>query len=156
MGVSGSGKTTIGRQLSEKTGYNFYDADDFHSKENIDRMNAGIPLTDKERWPWLENIHDFVSGKIQTSDIILVCSALKQAYRKRLSSSIEKNCKWVFLEGDYHTILERLTSRTGHYMPTTLLQSQFDALEVPLEAIRIDIKMAPETIIDHIIEAINN
>ena len=156
MGVSGSGKTTIGQQLAEKTGYSFYDADDFHSKENIARMNAGIALTDDDRWPWLENIHDFVSAKLQTTDIILVCSALKQTYREKLGRSIEKKCKWVFLEGDYTTIMERLATRTDHYMPPSLLQSQFETLEVPPDAIRIDIKMAPGTIIDHIIEAINN
>lgn len=156
MGVSGSGKTTIGRQLSAKTGYPFYDADDFHTKENVSKMNAGIPLTDEDRWPWLENIHDFVKEKIATNDIILVCSALKQVYRDRLSKAMEENCKWVFLQGDYDIILERLECRAGHYMPATLLQSQFDALEVPVDALRIDIKQAPENIIGLIISGINN
>ncbi len=156
MGVSGSGKTTIGRQLSEKTGYPFYDADAFHTKENVAKMNAGIPLTDEDRWPWLKNIHDFVMEKIATNNIILVCSALKQVYRERLSNAMEENCRWVFLQGDYDTILERLKSRTGHYMPAALLQSQFDALEVPANALRIDIKQPPENIIGQIISGINN
>ena len=154
MGVSGSGKTTIGQQLSARTGYPFFDADNFHSKENKDKMNAGIPLTDEDRWPWLENIHDFVAGKIARGNIIMVCSALKQAYRDRLSKAIESNCKWVFLQGGYTTILERLKNRTGHYMPPTLLRSQFDALEAPADAIRVDIRLSPETIIDHIISKI--
>ena len=156
MGVSGSGKTTIGQQLSARTGYPFYDADDFHPKENIAKMNAGIPLTDEDRRPWLEIIHDFVSRKISAGNIILVCSALKQAYRNRLSKSMEANCRWVFLQGDYHTILDRLKKRAGHYMPPSLLQSQFDALEIPADAIRIDIRQDPETIIDEIISTIND
>jgi len=155
MGVSGSGKTTIGQQLSAKTGYPFYDADNFHTKENKDKMNAGIPLTDEDRWPWLKNIHHFVVEKIATGSIILVCSALKQAYRDQLGNGIESNCRWVFLHGGYTTILERLKNRKGHYMPATLLQSQFDALEIPSNAIRIDIELAPEMIIDDIISKIN-
>jgi carbohydrate kinase (thermoresistant glucokinase family) len=155
MGVSGSGKTTIGWQLSARTGYPFYDADNFHTKENKDKMKAGIPLTDEDRWPWLENIHDFVVEKIATHHIILVCSALKQVYRNRLSKAIEQNCRWIFLQGDYNTILDRLKSRSGHYMPATLLRSQFDALEVPVNAISVDIKLAPEIIIDTIISKIN-
>ncbi|MEP7106510.1 MAG: gluconokinase [Ferruginibacter sp.] len=156
MGVSGSGKTTIGQQLSARTGYQFYDADNFHTKENKAKMNAGIPLTDEDRWPWLENIHDFVSQTITTRNIIVVCSALKQVYRDRLGRAIEENCLWVFLQGDYETILERLNSRTGHYMPPTLLRSQFDALEVPADAIRVDIKLLPEMIINNIITSIDN
>lgn len=156
MGVSGSGKTTIGKQLSDRTGYPFYDADSFHTIENIAKMNAGIPLTDDDRWPWLENIHDFVSETIATGNLILVCSALKQVYRNHLSKAIEKNCRWIFLQGDYNTIMERLQSRKGHYMPATLLKSQFDALEVPADAIRVDITQAPETIIDNIIAKINH
>ncbi|MCW3092897.1 MAG: hypothetical protein JWP81_3966 [Ferruginibacter sp.] len=155
MGVSGSGKTTIGKQLSERTGYPFYDADDFHIKENIAKMNAGIALTDEERWPWLENIHDFVSREIASQTIILVCSALRQVYRGRLSRNIEAQCKWVFLQGDYNTILERLNERKDHYMPATLLQSQFDTLEIPANAILVDIIMPPGKIIDAIIASLN-
>lgn len=155
MGVSGSGKTTIGQQLSARTGYFFYDADDFHTKENIAKMNAGIPLTDEDRWPWLQNIYDFVTEKIATESIIFVCSALKQVYRDCISKSIEEKCIWVFLGGDYETILERLKTRTGHYMPATLLRSQFDALEVPAEALQVDIKMSPGSIIDTIVSKLN-
>lgn len=156
IGVSGSGKSTIGRQLSARTGYPFYDADNFHSKENVAKMNAGVALTDEDRWPWLENIHDFVIQKIVSGNIILVCSALKQVYRERLSKSIEGNCRWIFLEGDYTTILRRLKDRKDHYMPATLLQSQFDVLEVPEAAIRVDIMQDPAIIIDKIISKINN
>ncbi|MBC7886269.1 MAG: gluconokinase [Ferruginibacter sp.] len=156
MGVSGSGKTTIGQQLSAETGYPFYDADNFHSKENIAKMKAGIPLTDEDRWPWLESIHYFVMQQLTTNNIILVCSALKQMYRDRLSKSFEQNCRWVYLQGDYDTIMNRLKNRTGHYMPAELLRSQFDALEVPTGAICVNIRLTPKTIIDNIISAMNS
>ncbi|MEO6229260.1 MAG: gluconokinase [Ferruginibacter sp.] len=156
MGVSGSGKTTVGQKLSKKTGYQFYDADDFHSAENKAKMKQGIALTDQDRWPWLENIHQFVIEKLKTENIILGCSALKKVYRKKLSQSIEKNCRWFFLEGDYKTIQGRLEHRKGHYMSPGLLQSQFDALEIPATAKRIDIKLSPDAITDSIISSINN
>jgi len=156
MGVSGSGKTTIGKLLSEKTGFPFYDADDFHSPENKDKMNTGIPLTDEDRRPWLDNIHDFVVEAITTHPVILVCSALKQHYRERLSESMEDNCQWIFLEGGFNTILDRLNKRAGHYMPASLLQSQFDALEIPQGATRIDICQSPEEITTAIIAGLKS
>ena len=155
MGVAGSGKTTIGQKLSAKTGYTFYDADYFHTQENIDKMQAGQPLTDDDRWPWLDNIHAFVSKQLQTCTIIVACSALKEVYRQRLSKQIENQCRWVYLNGSYDIIFQRMQSRTDHYMPVTLLQSQFDALEVPDHNIEIDIAMAPEKIVDEIIAQIN-
>jgi carbohydrate kinase (thermoresistant glucokinase family) len=155
MGVSGSGKTTIGEGLSARTGFKFYDADDFHTPENIAKMKAGTPLNDEDRWPWLDNIHQFVKEKIKTTNIIIVCSALKQVYRDILSDGIEEHCKWVFLSGDYDTILSRLMNRKGHYMPPTLLKSQFDTLEIPANATRIDIHMTPDQIIDNILTAID-
>ena len=151
MGVAGSGKTTIGQKLSAKTGYAFYDADYFHPQENIDKMKAAQPLTDEDRWPWLDNIHSFVSKQLQTFDIILACSALKEVYRQRLSKGIETQCRWVYLNGSYHIILQRMQNRTGHYMPTTLLQSQFEALEVPENIIEVDIDMTTEKIVNEII-----
>ena len=155
MGVSGSGKTTIGKLLSVKTGFPFYDADNFHSKENIAKMNAGVPLTDADRSPWLKNIHQFVLEQTANNPIILVCSALKQSYRNELSRSIETYCTWFFLQGDYDTILARLKSRTDHYMPSTLLQSQFETLEVPKNAVVFDIKLSPEMIVSQMISTIN-
>lgn len=154
MGVSGSGKTTIGQKLSAKTGFSFYDADYFHPQENIDKMKAGEPLTDEDRWPWLDNIHEFVSKQLQTGSLIFACSALKQAYRERLSRNIEYQCRWVYLNGSYETILERMQNRTGHYMPAALLQSQFDALEIPPHQIEIDITKDPEEMVEEIINRI--
>lgn len=151
MGVSGSGKTTIGQALSAATGYHFYDADDFHTEANKEKMNAGTPLIDEDRWPWLKNIHDFVSEKIGVESIIVGCSALKKIYREKLCKSIEDNCIFIFLQGDYNTIHERLENRHGHYMPPALLQSQFDALEPPANAINVDIKQPVQKIVDDIV-----
>ena len=156
MGVSGSGKSTIGKKLSERTGYDFYDADNFHSKENKAKMSSGIPLTDEDRWPWLANINRFVIEKLAANNIIMVCSALKQAYRDELNRSIETNCSWIFLRGDYDTINKRLKNRTDHYMPSILLQSQFDALEVPVDVIYADISHSPEMIVEDIIAKLKN
>jgi len=155
MGVAGSGKTTIGQKLSSKTGYAFYDADYFHPQENIEKMKAAQPLTDEDRWPWLDNIHAFVSTQLQSNNVILACSALKEVYRQRLSKGIEAQCRWVYLNGSYQTILERMQSRTGHYMPTTLPQSQFDALEVQARMIEVDIATTPEKVVEEIISKIS-
>lgn len=154
MGVSGSGKTTIGELLSAKTGYSFYDADSFHPQHNIDKMSAGQPLTDEDRWPWLDAIHDFAAKKIITETIIIACSALKNIYREKLSNGIATQCRWVFLNGNFDTIRSRLHTRAGHFMPETLLQSQFDALEYPAGAIKADISLSPQIIVEQIIEAI--
>jgi carbohydrate kinase (thermoresistant glucokinase family) len=154
MGVSGSGKTTIGQQLSAVTGYPFFDADDFHSAANRAKMQSGIPLTDDDRWPWLDSIHDFVTEKIKSGTLIVVCSALKEVYRERLSNTIEKNCRWVFLDGNFDLISQRLQERKGHYMPPALLQSQFDALEFPDSAIQVDITQPPRDIVEQILAAL--
>ncbi|MFT3679631.1 MAG: gluconokinase [Ferruginibacter sp.] len=151
MGVSGTGKTTIGTMLAERTGYAFYDADNFHPPANIDKMKSGQPLTDEDRWPWLDNINTFITKELVSNSVIMACSALKTSYRLRLGHGIESQCRWVFLNGDYNTIYERLQKRSGHYMPLSLLKSQFEVLEIPLNAIKADITQSPGTIIDYII-----
>lgn len=151
MGVSGSGKTTIAQMLSEKTGWPFYDADAFHPQQNIDKMSAGIPLTDEDRWPWLDSMNAFAKEKLNSSNVILTCSALKEIYRQRLVKDIDYNCRWVYLKGDFNTIVQRMHQREQHYMPAALLQSQFDALEEPADALVEDICQAPENIADHLL-----
>ena len=151
MGVAGSGKTTIGKLLATKTGFLFIDADNFHPRQNIDKMKAGIPLTDKDRWPWLDNIHEFVSKEISSQNIIVACSALKKMYRDCLSDGITDNCRWIFLKGDYGIIWDRMQKRTGHFMPESLLQSQFEILQTPLHCIEVDISKTPDEIVDEII-----
>ena len=127
MGVSGCGKTTIGRELSSHLSYTFYDADDFHSLQNKNKMAAGIPLTDQDRQPWLQSLAELIT----TSDqIVLACSALKRSYRKELLLKRDVMC--VYLRGSYELIRGRMEQRSGHYFSAALLTSQFEALEEPL------------------------
>jgi len=130
FGVSGAGKTTIGQLLAEEFGWRFYEADDFHSQANIDKMRQGVPLTDEDRWPWLENLGELIKGCVAAGEnAVLACSALKEAYRRRLRVNAE--VKLVFLRGDYELIANQLRQRRGHFMNPVLLQSQFADLEEP-------------------------
>ena len=147
MGVSGSGKTTIGRALSQTLGYSFFDADDFHPKKNIDKMSSGLSLNDQDRLPWIGRLNDLLCQK-QDQGLILACSALKESYRQRLSEGLEID--WFYLKGSYELILQRLENRSHHFMPHKLLKSQFDTLEEPDYAIAIAIDKPIEKIIEHI------
>ena len=146
MGVCGSGKSTVGMLLAEKLGYAFFDADDFHPKENVDKMASGQPLNDDDRRPWLLRLNEKLKECNQTGNYgVLACSALKQAYRDLLSQDVG-DCCVVYLQGDYDTIYERMNSREGHYMGARMLQSQFDALEEPTDALTLSIIDEPEEI----------
>ena len=147
MGVSGCGKSTIGKMLSDATGYPFFDGDDFHTKVNLEKMRLGHPLDDEDRLGWLMAIHDFAEVQQKQHSIILACSALKEKYREILSASMENFTRWVYLKGDYNFISERLTQRKGHFMPASLLQSQFDALEEPVNALVIEINKTAEEMV---------
>jgi gluconokinase len=130
FGVSGAGKTTVGELLARELGWNFYEADDFHSPVNIAKMRRGVPLTDNDRWPWLENLRELIKRCVAANgNAVLACSALKRLYRKHLRVSAE--VKLVFLRGDYELISEQLRHRRGHFMNPTLLRSQFADLEEP-------------------------
>jgi gluconokinase len=154
MGVAGSGKTTIGLSLASKLGWPFFEGDDFHSKANVEKMAQGTPLTDEDREGWLAAIAEKIGLLEQDSSSgVIACSALKDSYRKTLSSAAG-DVKFVFLRGDYESIRERLESRKGHYMKSTLLQSQFDILEEPENSLDIDIQNSPEKIVDTIIQMI--
>ncbi|MDE3236296.1 MAG: NADP-dependent phosphogluconate dehydrogenase [Bacteroidota bacterium] len=150
MGVSGAGKTTIGKLLSEKTAFPFFDADDFHSSENIEKMKAGVALTDADRSQWLSNLNDLLLKQLQNNSCILACSALKEAYRKVLSQHCERQVRFIHLTGTYEKILEQMRLRKGHFIPTTLLQSQFETLETPLNAYHLSINKSPEVITEEI------
>lgn len=152
MGVSGSGKSTIGRALAKRTGIAFYDGDDFHPQANIKKMEAQQPLNDDDRYGWLEAIHTFVKEKLELNhSTIIACSALKEKYRLQLSEEIPNSqIYWVYLNGDYDTILKRMQSRAGHFMPSALLQSQFDTLEAPENGIIVDIRWPIENMIEYI------
>jgi gluconokinase len=130
FGVSGAGKTTVGELLARKLDWHFYEADDFHSQANIEKMSRGVPLTDKDRWPWLENLRELIKRCVAANEnAVLACSALKRVYRERLR--VSDYVKLVFLRGDYALVAEQLRHRRGHFMNPTLLRSQFADLEEP-------------------------
>lgn len=140
MGVSGCGKSTIGRPLAERLGYPFLDADEFHPPENVAKMAAGIPLTDTDRQPWLE----LLNAKLRVQDnAVLACSALKESYRRTLSQGLA-DCRFVHLRGSIELIRARLQERQHRYMPASLLESQFATLEPPQDAIEVDVSQAPD------------
>ncbi|MFN3301078.1 MAG: gluconokinase, GntK/IdnK-type, partial [Sediminibacterium sp.] len=152
MGVSGCGKTTIGKLLSQQTGYPFFDGDQFHTASNIEKMASGIPLSDEDRIPWLNSIKYFAENKVVESSIIIACSALKQLYRDILTNIPQANCQFVLLQGTESALLERLQNRVGHFMQASLLTSQLEILEVPSNALIIHIDKAPSKIVAEIIE----
>ena len=146
MGVSGSGKTTVGKILAKELGWALYDADDFHPVTNVEKMRAGVALTDADRWPWLDRLNALLREKQDGGeDAILACSALRQAYRDRLAQGC-RDLRWVYLRGTFELIRSRLAARKGHYMNPALLQSQFATLEEPVDATVIDIADAPEVL----------
>jgi gluconokinase len=148
FGVSGVGKTTVGRLLADELRWKFHDADDFHSEENIEKMRHGIPLADRDRQPWLERINALIRHCVERNEsAVIACSALKVKYRKPWISQPE--IKLVYLEGNYDLIERRLKERRGHFMNPQLLQSQFDALEAPeCGALVADAADPPKKIVD--------
>ena len=153
FGVSGCGKSTVGKQLADHLGIPFYDADDFHPQENIDKMSQGIALNDHDREGWLDILSLNMEQWQKSSGAVLACSALKEKYRGKLSARV-KNPHWIYLKGSYELIETRLNKRSGHYMGSRLLRSQFDALEEPLYGLVIDIEQSPEQIIEQIISTL--
>ncbi len=152
MGPMGSGKTTIGKMLAGKLGWPFIDGDSFHPKENVEKMRAGIALTDEDRRLWLERLRDNIQRWLkEKQDMILACSALKQAYRDILGVD-QKTVRTVYLKGSYALLRERIEKRQHPYMDKNLLRSQSDTLEEPEEGLRVDISAPPETIVRTIIQ----
>ena len=157
FGVSGAGKTTIGKLLAHQIGWRFIEADDFHPPANIEKMRSGHPLTDEDRWPWLKRLREQIEQSLAAGEnAVLACSALKRAYRDRLRVSDE--IKFVFLCGDYAVVEKQLRSRHGHFMNSALLQSQFDDLEEPQSeenVLRIEWGQTPQQIVERIKTELN-
>jgi gluconokinase len=151
MGVSGCGKSTVGRALAKRLGWEFYDADDFHPPANLAKMAAGIPLDDKDRAPWLATMHDLIAACLaRQAPGVLACSALKERYREALLAG-NSGTEIVYLRGSYDLILPRMAARTGHCMRAELLESQFEDLEEPAGALTIDAALPVDQIVEDII-----
>lgn len=150
MGVSGSGKTSVGKLLAEQLGWEFYDADDFHPPENVAKMANGMPLSDSDRAPWLAVLNKMISASLKANRPgVLACSALKEWYRQQLMDGND-GVQIVYLKGSYDLIWSRMEKRINHYMKPHMLKSQFDTLEEPNDALTTNISMP----IDEIVQAI--
>ncbi|MBI3441545.1 MAG: gluconokinase [Proteobacteria bacterium] len=155
MGVSGSGKSTIGKLLAQSLEANFVEGDDYHPRKNIEKMLRGAPINDRDRQPWLESLASAMDEwRREKRNVVLACSALKHRYRQILAGS-DKDTYFVHLKGDETLIRERFKNRTGHFMPASLLSDQFATLEEPPDAITVEIANIPEVIISIIQEKLD-
>jgi len=159
MGVSGAGKSTVGRLLAAQLDCPFRDADSFHPKANIEKMASGHPLTDEDRWPWLQAIAAWIAEhRAAGTTCVVTCSALKRAYRDIVTNKQSADVRLVYLKGDFDLIEARLTARIGHFMPPGLLRSQFDVLEEPRvdeHAIAVSIDATPDEVAAKVIQQLN-
>ena len=151
MGVAGCGKTTIGSKLARSLGVLFLDADDFHPEANLKKMSSGIPLDDLDRIPWLESLREELRSN---RGCVLACSALKQNYRSMLEDA-DRNTRFIILDISKETARRRLLSRANHFMPETLIDSQFDSLERPTDALVIDAEAPVDSVLDVILRKIS-
>jgi gluconokinase len=154
MGVVGAGKTTIGKLLAQKLGWQFADADDFHPEENIEKISHGISLTDSDRAPWLAALHQAIKKwNAEARNVVLACSALKESYRMEL----EAGSVWfAYLKGDYELISRRLSSRSGHFATESILRSQLADLEEPQDAITVTVDKSPDEVVSEIIRQLKD
>lgn len=151
MGVSGSGKSTVGELLAKSFDIPFFDGDDYHPKANVQKMADGNPLNDDDRKEWLASLNNLAINNKEKGTVI-ACSALKKAYRVQLRQNIVSQTNFVYLEGTFDEIFERLQQRKNHFMPKKLLKSQFDTLEIPENAITVSIQLSPKNIVEEIIK----
>jgi gluconokinase len=154
MGVSGSGKTTVGRLLAQGLGWRFVDGDDCHPRDNVEKMRQGIPLTDQDRWPWLNALRDQIAGMIGVGEsAVVACSALKKEYRNRLRGNSDQ-VRFVHLRGSYDLVEERMRERRGHFFRADLLRSQFEVLEESDAIPQVDISRDPKSVVAAVREAV--
>ena len=151
MGVSGSGKSTVGKLLAERIGGFFMDGDDLHSAVNIKKMKHGIPLDDTDRWPWLDSIVQTARERMVCQPVVVACSALKESYRQILLSAYDGAVEWVTLFGDEALLRARLDKREGHFVGANLLTSQLRDFEVPDYGHHFDIEETPVSIVDNLL-----
>ena len=154
MGVTGAGKTTIGRLLAQALGWRFLDGDDFHPAANVEKMKQGISLIDADRWPWLDAIHsELVKCAAKDQNVVLACSALKESYRQRLAVGLD--FKICYLKGTYDEIRPLLERRSGHFATEAILAGQFADLEEPKHAIVVRVTATPEEDLREILRRLN-
>lgn len=156
MGVSGSGKSTVGSALARDLGWPFHEGDDFHPESNVAKMSRGEPLTDADRYPWLAALHDLIADCLEREQsAVVACSALKQKYRDQLFDGNERTLL-VYLRGSYDLIGRRMAARRQHFMKADMLRSQFDALEEPADALVVDVSDDVESCVAAIVRAVRN
>ncbi|WAJ28655.1 gluconokinase [Antarcticirhabdus aurantiaca] len=158
MGPSGVGKTTTAKLLSERLGWRFAEADEFHPQANIDKMKAGVPLEDADRWPWLDTIRDWIAARgAEGENVVVTCSALKRSYRDVLTGAEGVRVRFLQLEGEVGLVETRMKARRHHYMPPSLLASQFSTLE-PLQlgedGVAVSVDTSPDAVADHALAAL--
>lgn len=156
MGVSGSGKTTIGSRLSQQTGLPFFEGDEYHPQANIDKMSRGQPLNDQDRRSWLQSLHELIRSNLEDDQsLILACSALKEKYRETLRGDLGDRLVFVHLKGRPGLIHQRMQNRQDHYMKAEMLHSQFAALEEPEDVLTVEVSQPIPSIVDEIIDQLD-
>ena len=156
MGVSGSGKSTVGKLLSDRLNCQFFEGDDFHSDSNIEKMSSGKALNDADRLPWLLKLQNLIAERTKENKSgVLACSALKEKYRQIITGQNSHNVRWIYLCGDYQTIGDRIKQRQDHFFDLKLLCSQFEILEEPKNVLTIDIDMEIEAIVNKIMQQLD-